>query len=62
MLLAIRGCRPNEAAARAESDGCSADRGWFYAAYGPGEQVVLTNSAALDVDAIYARASDLPAD
>ena len=40
----------------------AADRGWSYAAYGPGERVVLTNGAALSVDAIYARAFDLPAD
>lgn len=40
----------------------AADRGWLYAAYGAGERVVLTNGAELDVDAIYARAFDLPAD
>ncbi len=40
----------------------AADRGWFYAAYGRGEHIVLTNGATLSVDAIYARAFDLPAD
>lgn len=40
----------------------AADRGWSYTSYAPGERVVLTNGAALSVDAIYARAFDLPAD
>ena len=40
----------------------AADRGWFYAAYGRGEHIVLTNGATLSVDTIYARAFDLPAD
>ncbi len=40
----------------------AADRGWFYAAHGRGEHVVLTSGATLSVDAIYARAFDLPAD
>lgn len=38
------------------------DRGWLYRAYGPGERVQLANGAPLDVDAIYARAFELPGD
>ncbi len=38
------------------------DRGWFYRAYGAGERLALPNGAQLDVDAIYARAFELPAD
>lgn len=36
--------------------------GWFYAALGAGERVVLASGAALEVDAIYARALELPGD
>jgi Uma2 family endonuclease len=38
------------------------DRGWFYAALGAGERIVLAGGAALDVDAICARALELPGD
>lgn len=38
------------------------DRGWFYRAHGAGEHIVLANGAQLDVDAIYARAFELPGD
>lgn len=38
------------------------DRGWFYRSYGAGEVLVLANGAQLDVDAIYARAFELPGD
>jgi Uma2 family endonuclease len=38
------------------------DRGWFYQAYGAGEAFTLGNGAQLDVDAIYARAFELPGD
>jgi Uma2 family endonuclease len=40
----------------------AAERGWFYRAYGPGERLVLSNGASLDIDALYARAFELPAD
>ena len=39
-----------------------ADRGWFYRSYGPGERLALANGATLEVDAIYARAFELPGD
>jgi len=38
------------------------DRGWLYTAHGAGEHVALSNGASLAVDAIYARAFELPAD
>jgi Uma2 family endonuclease len=38
------------------------DRGWFYRAHGAGERIGLGNGAQLDVDAIYARAFELPGD
>lgn len=38
------------------------DRGWFYRAYAAGERLLLANGAQLDVDAIYARAFELPGD
>lgn len=38
------------------------DRGWFYRTYGPGERIALGNGAQLEVDAIYARAFELPGD
>ena len=38
------------------------DRGWFYRTYGPGERFALGNGWQLDVDAIYARAFELPGD
>ena len=38
------------------------DRGWFYRTYSAGERLVLTGGAQLDVDAIYARAFELPGD
>jgi Uma2 family endonuclease len=38
------------------------DRGWFYRTYGPGERITLGNAAELEVDAIYARAFELPGD
>jgi Uma2 family endonuclease len=38
------------------------DRGWFYRAYGAGERIALPGGAQLDVDAIYARAFELPGD
>jgi Uma2 family endonuclease len=38
------------------------DRGWFYRSYGAGERLLLANGAQLDVDAIYARAFELPGD
>jgi Uma2 family endonuclease len=38
------------------------DRGWFYQTYGPDERIVLGNGAQLEVDAIYARAFELPGD
>ncbi len=37
-------------------------RGWFYRTYGAGECIALGNGAQLDVDAIYARAFELPGD
>jgi hypothetical protein len=37
-------------------------RGWFYRTYGPGERIALGNGAQLEVDAIYARAFELPGD
>ena len=40
----------------------AADRGWYYAAYGAGELIVLTTGIELAFDAIYARAFELPAD
>lgn len=36
------------------------DRGWFYRAYGAGERIALGNG--VEVDAIYARAFELPGD
>ena len=38
------------------------DLGWLYRTYGAGERLVLTNGAQLDIDAIYARAFELPGD
>ncbi len=38
------------------------DRGWFYRTHGPGERIMLGNGAQLEVDAIYARAFELPGD
>jgi Uma2 family endonuclease len=38
----------------------ASDGRWFYRAYGPGERVPLSNGAQIDVDAIYARAFELP--
>jgi Uma2 family endonuclease len=38
------------------------DRGWFYRTYGAGERLVLANGAQLELDAIYARAFELPGD
>lgn len=38
------------------------DRGWFYRTYSTAERCVLGNGAQLDVDAIYARAFELPGD
>ena len=38
------------------------DRGWFYRTYGTGERIMLGNGAQLEVDAIYARAFELPGD
>jgi len=38
------------------------DRGWFYRAHGAGEHLVLANGAQLAVDAVYARAFELPGD
>jgi Uma2 family endonuclease len=38
------------------------DRGWFYRTYGTSERLVLAGGAQLDVDAIYARAFELPGD
>lgn len=38
------------------------DRGWFYRTYGAGEQLVLSSGVPLDIDAIYARAFELPGD
>jgi Uma2 family endonuclease len=38
------------------------DRGWFYRTYGAGERLALPNGAHLDVDALYARAFELPGD
>lgn len=40
----------------------TADRGWLYRSHGAGEGAVLTNGATLGVDAIYARALELPGD
>ncbi len=38
------------------------DRGWYYQAYGVGERIALANGGELDIDAIYARAFELPGD
>lgn len=38
------------------------ERGWFYRTYGPGERIALGNGAQLEIDAIYARAFELPGD
>jgi Uma2 family endonuclease len=38
------------------------DRGWFYRTYGASERFVLAGGAQLDVDAMYARAFELPGD
>lgn len=38
------------------------DRGWFYRAHGAGDHIVLANGAPLAVDAVYARAFELPGD
>ena len=38
------------------------DRGWFYQARGAGEHISLSNGAQLDIDALYARAFELPGD
>lgn len=35
---------------------------WSYRAFGPGEQVTLSNTAVIDVDAIFAGVFDLPGD
>ena len=40
----------------------ASDGRWFYRAYGPGDRVPLASGAQLDVDAIYARAFELPGD
>ncbi len=40
----------------------AADRGWFYAASAAGDRITLSNGAVLEVDAIYARAFELPGD
>jgi Uma2 family endonuclease len=40
----------------------ASDGRWFYRAYGPGDRVSLANGAQLDIDAIYARAFELPGD
>ncbi len=37
-------------------------RGWLYGAHGAGEQIMLANGVEFDVDAIYARAFELPGD
>jgi Uma2 family endonuclease len=36
--------------------------GWFYRTHGPGERIVLAGGAELEVDAMYARAFELPGD
>jgi Uma2 family endonuclease len=36
--------------------------GWSYRSAGPGERIVLANGDALEVDAVFARAFDLPGD
>jgi Uma2 family endonuclease len=38
------------------------DRGWFYRTYSTGERLTLSNGAQIEVDAIYARAFELPGD
>lgn len=38
------------------------ERGWLYTAYGAGDRIALANGALLEVDAIYARAFELPGD
>jgi len=38
----------------------ASDGRWFYRANGPGDRVALGNGAQIDVDAIYARALELP--
>jgi Uma2 family endonuclease len=38
------------------------DQGWFYRTYGAGERIALGKGAKLEVDAIYARAFELPGD
>lgn len=38
------------------------DRGWFYRASGAGDRLVLANGMQLDIDVVYARAFELPAD
>jgi Uma2 family endonuclease len=38
------------------------DLGWLYRSYAAGDRLVLANGAQLDVDAVYARAFDLPGD
>jgi Uma2 family endonuclease len=38
----------------------ASDGRWFYRAYGAGDRVALGNGAQIDVDAVYARAFELP--
>jgi len=38
------------------------DQGWYYRAYGAGERLVLASGARIEVDALYARAFELPGD
>jgi Uma2 family endonuclease len=38
------------------------DHGWLYRTHGAGDAIVLSNGARLEVDAIYARAFELPGD
>jgi Uma2 family endonuclease len=40
----------------------ASDGRWFYRACGPGDRVLLANGGQIDVDAIYARAFELPGD
>jgi Uma2 family endonuclease len=46
--------------ARVEHYQRAPDRGWFYRSYGAGERLVLSNGAQLEIDALYARAFELP--
>ena len=40
----------------------ASDGRWFYRAYGAGDRIPLVNGGQIDVDAIYARAFELPGD